>query len=474
MRASGLLTASWASCRTCRSISYELGFVPRYLVTGHDFILELIVFGDYSSWQNVPAKVAELLESGKPDIIAYDRANDTILFAVEETAAVPTGNQSLQRCERMYGASMMKVPFWYLLVQYGVHLDQGTRQASVWPSLMAIALTTTFRTPSMVLFYSSLSSPEDYAEGEGVAQLFSILGGMLRNFVQRRQLLNGLEYELAGQFASMLNFVRETYANVTTFIPHEELLGTQGSAHLLADLASGRTVAQDTFPFLDWPLFSDLPAPVQQRQRPGGFLKADSFLHKLEAARGHKEAYTLSENAGSRPQPLQNLTEWVQQQQRIHARAPKLEPPVPFTVVLGEFPPSESGLRHVTTAKNILYLVDKTSTVIGALTSTFPRLAGKTFGSPSSPALVYVSNSVKPSRIWGDPYTGQFAAFAWIFGGTGSTRRTRFAYFPHQSHGVLNLIRGSRTKGARIFLSLADYLVFMAGAVYSVREHSWL
>ncbi len=36
----------------------------------------------------------------------YYPEKDKICFAVEETAAVPTGNQALQRCERLYTQSL--------------------------------------------------------------------------------------------------------------------------------------------------------------------------------------------------------------------------------------------------------------------------------------------------------------------------------------------------------------------------------
>lgn len=135
--------------------SHRLGFIPQYSVQLGQVRLELEVFGGYGNWSALPKKIRELLDWGKPDIVGYDRSEDTVLFAVEETAAVPTGNQALQRCERMHGAGTMKVPFWYLLSQFGTHVDEGTRQASPWPALMAVALTATFRTPNIVLLYSS-------------------------------------------------------------------------------------------------------------------------------------------------------------------------------------------------------------------------------------------------------------------------------------------------------------------------------
>lgn len=455
--------------------SHALGFIPRYTITlpGGN-CLDVDVFGGYGNWVSLPTTVKALLDWGKPDIVAYCPETDSVLFAVEETAAVPTGNQALQRCERMHGAGMAGVPFWYLLSQYGTHVDEGVRQASPWPALMALALTESFRIPSLVLFYSSQLAPEDYAVGQGQAQLFRVLAKLTANFAADQELLSDLQDELEAQYQSLVDFVLDTHENVTDFLPGEEVLADPETPHVLARIASGKEAQELSVPLLDWPEVSELPAPVQAKQRHGEFIKPDAFLEHLEAARANGQAYTLSGQAGSRPQPESRLEQWIAEQHVIHERAPSLQPGVPFALDVTEFPESQSGLRHVTTAKNILYLVDRADIVTDALEETYARLDGKFEGVSTEKALVYVSNGIAPRRIFGDPYTGQFAAFSWVFGGPPQSRRLSFAYFPHQSHGVLNPDRESLTKGERIFLSRADFLVFHSGAVYSTRDREWL
>jgi hypothetical protein len=469
--AEGILR-QWAKAVVTRT--HGLGFIPQYSVQLGQVRLELQVFGGYENWTGLPPKIRELLDWGKPDIVGYDRSTDTVLFAVEETAAVPTGNQALQRCERMHGAGTMKVPFWYLLSQFGTHIDEGTRQASPWPALMAIALTATFRTPNIVLLYSSEASPEDYTAGEGMVQLFRMLAKMLENYSTKEKLLAGLDEELNEQFASMLRFVGNTYPNVTDFLPNAEVLSEPDTASRLAGIASGSDGDKTAFPMLDWPSFKDLPEAFRKSQAPASFIKTDSFLFRMEAGRGTGHAYTLSHNSGSRPQPEAALRLWIDEQHRLHASAQRLTPPADLTLRIEDFPESKSGLRHVTTAKNILYIVDSVDFVFDSLTQVFPRLTGKLPALSERAAIVYVSNSVKPGRIFGDPYTGQFAAFSWIFGGPADAPRVRIAYFPHHSHGVLKPERTSRNKGQLLFLSRADYLVFQSGAMYSVKEKRWL
>ncbi len=102
---------------------YVRGLQPHYVFSSKDNEIELLVFGSYKSWSPLPAKIKELIEWGKPDFIAYSATNKKILFAVEETAATPTGNQAMQRCERQYGSARLRIPYWYLISEFGVHKD---------------------------------------------------------------------------------------------------------------------------------------------------------------------------------------------------------------------------------------------------------------------------------------------------------------------------------------------------------------
>ena len=92
-------------CAYLESLGYSFesdylnGFIPHYVVEKEgEQLLELIVYGSYKSWNPMPSKIKELIGWGKPDFVAYDAQDNRILFAVEETAATPTGNQAMQRC----------------------------------------------------------------------------------------------------------------------------------------------------------------------------------------------------------------------------------------------------------------------------------------------------------------------------------------------------------------------------------------
>ena len=80
--------------------------------------------------------------------------------------------------------------------------------------------------------------------------------------------------------------------------------------------------------------------------------------------------------------------------------------------------------------------------------------------------IVYISNSIKPGRIFGDPFTGQISAYSVSFGKFDIDKRLVVSYFPHQSFSqfldtnnkiILN-------KGFTIMRELVD-LVILGGGV---------
>jgi hypothetical protein len=86
-----------------------------------------------------------------------------------------------------------------------------------------------------------------------------------------------------------------------------------------------------------------------------------------------------------------------------------------------------------------------------------------------------VSNSLKPGRLFGDPYTGQIAAFATSFGRLDDPPRKVLAYFPHQAHGQAIISAGANcSKGITLMRELTDYLLFMGGVAVSLTDNEVL
>lgn len=341
------------------SVTYTNGFQPVHILKLENSNIELTVFGSYKSWKPVPKPISELLSWGKPDFIAYDPEKEEILFAVEETAAVPTGNQALQRCERIFGSARKGIPFWYLLSEFGQHKDGGIRRDSIWPTIMSLKLTQSLKIPSVVLHYSDLANPESYTSGTGLNSLFKSLLRLLSNYSLNKPILDDMDDYLVSQYENMLSFIKSQWKEIIDFIPGEEALNTNLSeiAKLYAKAASGETVNIPS-DFLVWPKRKDIPGHAAEKQMAKPLIKNDVLCALMEKDVNKGKVYCLSSNAGSRPQPKESIKGWITKQQELFGNAPMLEPPAQYDVKIDDFPVSKSNNYHVTTSKNIIYLYD--------------------------------------------------------------------------------------------------------------------
>ncbi|MGG3790308.1 hypothetical protein [Geobacillus thermodenitrificans] len=449
-------------------IDYLQGFIPRHSLIFSDLIINITVFGSYKSWKHLPKQIKDLLFWGKPDFIAYDPKNDKILFAVEETGAVPTGNQALQRCERIYGSARKQIPFWYLLSEFGQHKDGGTRRDSIWPTIMGLKLTQLVKTPSIILHYSDINNPEDYNSGNGLKFLFKSLLQIIINYCTLKNPLKGMLELLSIQYENMLEFIKSQWKEQIDFLPGEEILNTKTKelARMYASLAIGQTVKIPEELF-NWPRTDKV-----NFKSPQGLIKYDELCYQLEKAVGSKKAYCLSNNAGAKPQKLESLKEWINSQKKLFDKAPKLTPPAEFNMKLDAFPVTSNNNYYVTTSKNILYLFDYWKDLRIAIETAFPRLKGKLpTDIDEKPALIYICNSVKPGRLFGDPFTGQLSAFSTIFGKKNiDMPRIVVAYYPHQIYSQALPKNNKSNKGITLKKELTDFLIFHGGVVVKLNE----
>lgn len=449
--------------------SYVRGFQPQYIIKKDTDTLELTVYGSYKSWNPVPQKISELIEWGKPDFIAFDKAENSILFAVEETAATPTGNQAMQRCERQYGSARLKIPYWYLISEFGVHRDGGIRRDSIWPTIAAIKLSIIKKTPCVVLHYSDIDNPENYNVGSGVNLLFTSLFGILANHVEGKKSLHNLENILENQYQEMLKFVLSQWQNIIDFLPSEKILSDPSTAKYLAEIVTGNNSNSTKISnLLVWPIIKDVPKSVQNGWTCKELLKYDPLCYLMEKDISSGKAYYLSDNAGSgKPPSTAQLASWIAQQSQLFKRSKRLKPPVTFKMKLSDFPDTGTGTgrRHLTTAKNIVYLYDSWNTYVDTVVKAYPRLSAHLKKKEKDmPVFVYVSNSIKPGRLFGDPFTGQLAAYSTAFGKFDVTPRMVVAYFPHQVHTqAIQNGRASENKGMTLMTELTDFILFYGG-----------
>ena len=449
--------------------SYARGFQPQYTIKKEDDEIDLLVYGSYKSWYPVPQKILDLIEWGKPDFIAYDPEKNEILFAVEETAATPTGNQAMQRCERQYGSARFRIPYWYLISEYGVHKDGGVRRDSIWPTIAAIKLSCIRRSPCIVLHYSDIDNPEDYSSGTGVNLLFKSLFAILLNHNAGRDNLYRIESLLKGQYKEMIHFVQSQWQNIIDFLPSEKMLSNPNTPCFLAELATGNsTHSANLKGLLEWPVIKDVPASVRSKWTKKPLLKYDPLCSLLEQDIEDGKAYYLSDNAGSgRPPLTSQVASWIEQQEKLFMKAKRLNPPTSFSLKTEDFPDTGNGgdRRHLTTAKNIVYLYDSWNSFTETVWKAYPRLKNHLQKLEKDvPVFVYISNSIKPGRLFGDPFTGQLAAFSTAFGKFDENPRRVVAYFPHQVHtqAIYNGKAGNN-KGITLMTELTNYIIFHAG-----------
>ena len=458
------------------SVSFLNGFQPKYVFKNKTGTYTFIVFGSYRSWSPIPSKINEVLCWGKPDFIAYDPSQNKVIFAVEETAATPTGNQAMQRCERQYGSARFHIPYWYLISEYGRHGDGGIRRDSIWPSIAAIKLSIFRKTPCVVLHYSDVDNPEDYQSGSGVGLLFTSLFKVLSSHLSGLAGLECIKDDLQKQYSLMLQFIKSQWHNIVDFLPGESDLNNPETANQIAHAAVGNSSDPRLQALLHWPLTKEAPTEIQQKWHGKELIKFDPLCFELENDITNGKAYYLSDNAGSgRPPTTEQIQEWISAQNRLFSRTDKLSPPAKFSMDISDFPiTDETGRRrHLTTAKNIVYLYDSWNAFVVTVAKAYPRL--KDHIKPTKedpPVFVYVSNSIKPGRLFGDPFTGQLAAYSTAFGKFDKSPRKVVAYFPHQCHtqAILRNRQVTENKGLTLMSELTDCIIFHAGVAVSLKE----
>lgn len=456
--------------------AYKNGYLPSYTIKKENIRLTINVYGSYKSWTNIPKKVVEVIEWGKPDFIAYSPELNQILFAVEETAAIPTGNQATQRCERQFGSAHLRIPYWYFISEFGQHSDGGIRRDSPWPTIAALKLTKIYRTPCIVVHYSDATNIEDYNSGKGLRFLFNSLTQIMENFITNKANLFNMNGNLLEQYQDMLDFVKSQWRKVVDFIPSENLLTAPSTAQALCDYALDSVSA--TTPSIDnlllWPKIPQLPLEIQQKQKGKALLKYDHLASLLENDIECKKAYALSDNAGSgRPPERDDLKKWIAEQEKLFNKGKKLTPPAMFTMKDSDFPSTQNGNCHITTAKNIVYLYDRWADLKTSIIHAFPRLKDKLNRyDDNTPVFLYLSNSVKPGRIFGDPFTGQLSAFSTAFGKFDKVNRLVVAYFPHQSY--TQAINAKKNKGLTLMTRLTNLLLFNAGVAVDLSKNEVL
>lgn len=202
---------------------YKYNFQPVAYIKYDGKVIRCIVYGGYNAWKNKPASVEKFLDISRPDVMIYNATTNKLILAIEETAAVPTGNQSLQRLERVWWAAELKIPFVYLITEYGVHKDGNLRKNSIWPAYLGLKLCSQYDTPSLTMLFGDKNHPEDYDYGPGVGFLSKLMGLYLQ-----RDLGKNVDGELKSLLMEIIldmnQFILSHKDNISKTLPGCDLL----------------------------------------------------------------------------------------------------------------------------------------------------------------------------------------------------------------------------------------------------------
>jgi hypothetical protein len=448
------------------------GFIPSYTYKIFDGTeINITVYGSYKNWSPLPNKIKELLDWGKPDLVIYNPITDQIILAMEETAAIPTGNQALQRCERIFGSARLKIPFWYLIGEFGVHKDGGTRRDSIWPTILSIRLSNVYKNPCVTLHYSDKDHPEDYTIGEGVKTLFeSISIFILEHFgrATKVELFNVLQ----PQYQKMNEFVDSQWKSLVSFMPlSDKLIDQKVNLEVVQNSLENAILTDISKELYCWPTTKGLPLDFIQNLKPNGYINEEKIVLELEKLVLNKKAYNIVIGAGSKPQKLKDIKIWIKQQEAIVKKSTIHKGLLVYDKM--SFVKTEKGNYHLTTAKNVFYLIDESLHLEKILMNLYQYKQKLKFGD-NQPVFFYLANSMKPGRIFGDPFTGQLSAFANIFtkNNSGEKERLSIAYYPYQVHNQLFDKNGdfNINKGITIMRELLDFAIFHGGVIVDFKN----
>lgn len=453
-------------------LEYLEGFIPSYTYKISDGLeVNITVYGSYKNWSPLPTKIKELLDWGKPDLVIYNPMIDEIVLAMEETAAIPTGNQALQRCERIFGSARLKIPFWYLIGEFGIHKDGGTRRDSIWPTILSIRLSNVYKTPCVTLHYSDKEHPEDYTMGEGVKTLFeSISLFILEHFGKATK--SDLFNILLPQYEKMNRFVESQWKSLISYMPlSNKLLDEQVNLELVQNSLGNTNLTEITKELYCWPTTEGLPKEFVKAIVPNGYINEEKIVLELEKLVLLKKAYNIVIGAGSKPQKLNDIKLWIKQQTAIAKKSKVYHGSLVYDAM--KYVKTINGNYHLTTAKNVFYLIDDSKSIENILMKLYVYNKKLKFGE-NKPVFFYLSNSMKPGRIFGDPFTGQLSAFANIFtkNNLGEKERLSIAFYPYQVHNQLFDGNGefNSNKGITIMRDLLDFAIFHSGVIVDFKK----
>ena len=220
-----------------------------------------------------------------------------------------------------------------------------------------------------------------------------------------------------------------------------------------------------------WPKTSGLPKYIYNSISPDGVINSDPLIDRLENLVENKQAYNIIKGAGSKPQKITSIKKWIKEQENNWQKS-TLKKKKKLNYDNLKFKITKNGNYHLTTAKNVFYLIDSSLTLEKIINKSFNYSDNINLG-PDQPVFFFISNSMLKGRIFGDPFTGQLSAYSNIFTKNNLNQKNRLSitYYPYQVHTQMFRSEGifNKNKGIDICRELVDYAIFHEGVIVNMK-----
>jgi hypothetical protein len=420
-------------------VSYRFKFQPVYTYRFLRFKknVKIIIFGDYNSWNTQPNVIGEIIKFGKPDAVVLD-AKQKPLLCVEETSAVPTGNQALQRLERCWTMAKLGIPFIYLLPEFGRHTtDKRPRSVSLWIPYVQLKLSWIYRVPSLTLFYGSKEKPEDLSIGQGIEKLSKYLELIILSSLGC-DILRDLQTYYKEVYLKMCEVISSNYNKFVKALPGLECFSQN---EFLEDLTQ-HIIDKKVQPIekwstkFNWPSTEECKNIIKKKPPTHHLFKFDPFLKELENLVSLGKAWSPVQGGTRRKEKESDIEKWIKEQFAYYKKinhcfniqfSPSLK--------LDDFPKSSKEERTITTSVKQVYLIDEFNDFLIAYKKAFNKnFPKKVMASHLKLPICLFKIDTVTSNLRLDPFTGQVVGYAITFCRdlNGNKIRNFVIYYPHQ------------------------------------------
>ena len=441
------------------------GFIPRLILQKRGITLVITGYGGYRFWSNLPKPMDEILKQGKVDVILYDRGADKMFFALEDTSATATGNQSQQRAERVAGMARGGVPVAYLLPAFAKKAsDGGTRKPNLWVPIMTLNLISTYGVPALTFYYGTREAPDDKRAGDGAEALGQM---MWASVLKHIDIANDASSLLKVQIGRMLDEIDQLHDALFYDFPNWDSRRIAEWTDAYSQLATGQTVDTTKLPF-DWrkPI-ADLDIPRKVRECWITLPLAQRVDQDIAKSLAY---YPVKGKGRGQPSSVTKSARFIDIQMKIHETGGGHVRDLADYSKLSKEGETSGGFISPTVLDSVLVLYERFADLRASIEGAHPHLKDTlTTDLDDCPAILFVAANVVRNFLR-DPYAGMLASYSIALGRIDPRQKTVMVLWcPWQSPMVAlkHLGKGhfsiQQNKGTESWLRHTDLTIFNGG-----------